>query len=142
MKKRELRADGLIPWAVFAVWVAVAIAISWDDRQFALSGPVGFAKVVLIAVWLGFLAYSWHCMRYENFVKSVREIWDKYWGRQIIVDLYISVFLSIALVFLVTGSIWQTLFWSIAMIPFANQAILLFVILYLDEIIAMLGLLG
>lgn len=142
MAERTLRADSLIPWGVFAVWATVAIALNWDDQLLDFSGSAGAIKAVMIVGWLGFLAYSWHCTRHENFVRSVREIWSKLWGKQIIFDLYISVFLSIAIVYIVTGSVAVTVFWSVAMIPFANQAIMLFAIIYLDRFIAIANSLG
>ena len=54
-------------------------------------------------------------------------------------DLYISVFLSIGLVWLVTGSLIETAIWSVAILPFANLTILLFLIFHIDEILAAFG---
>ena len=123
-------------WGSFILFVAIAFATHWDNQLIQFNSATGMARLILIAVWVGFLAYSVICSRKENIFRTIGEINKYYWGRQIGIDLYISVFLSIGLVYLVTGSILQALLWSLAFIPFANLAILLFVILYLDEIVA------
>ena len=126
-----------ILWSVFFGFTAIAIALNWSPRLIDFDSATGAIRLVLIIVWIAFTAYSLHCSRHENLFQTVGKMSRLYWGRQIGIDLYISVFLSIGLVYLVTGSPVQTLFWGLAFIPFANQAILLFVILYLDRIFAL-----
>jgi hypothetical protein len=126
----------IVLWGAFFLFVAIAMVTNWDRQLIQFDSATGIARLVLIAVWFGFIAYSIYCSRKENFFRAVGKINQFHWGRQIGIDLYISVFMSIALVYLVTGSIVQALLWSLAFIPFANLAILLFVILHLDEIVA------
>jgi hypothetical protein len=126
----------LLLWGSFFLFVGIALATNWDTQLIQFNSGPGIARLVLVLAWLGFTAYSLYCSRKENIFRTVGKINQFHWGRQIGIDLYISVFLSIGLVYLVTGSIFQTLLWSLAFIPFANLAILLFVILHLDQIIA------
>jgi len=123
-------------WPAFILFVVIAVFTSWNDQILQFDSGVGLTRLLLIIVWLAFLAYSIICSRHENIFRTIGTMKKLYWGRQIGIDLYISVFLSIALVYLVTGSIIQTLLWSLAFIPFANLAILLFIILHLDQIVA------
>ncbi|MEO0398206.1 MAG: hypothetical protein AAF224_02150 [Pseudomonadota bacterium] len=123
-------------WGVFFAFVAVALFTNWSPQLLQFNGMVGITRLVLIAVWVGFLVYSLYCSAHENIFRTIGGMSRLYWGRQVIFDLYISVFLSVSVVYLVTGSIVQTLLWALAMIPFANLAILLFLILHLDTIFA------
>ena len=123
-------------WPAFWLFVCVALIASWDAELLQLGDGVGLFRLFLIVVWVGFVAYSIICSRNENIFDTIAAMNQRYWGRQIGIDLYISVFLSIALVYLVTGSILQTILWSLAFIPFANMAILLFIILHLHTIVA------
>ncbi len=126
-------------WASFFLFVAVALLTSWDEKLLQVNSAIDMSRLALTAIWISFVAYSYYCSRKENFFRTVSEMSKRHWGRQIGLDLYISVGLSIALVYLVTGSIVETLLWSLAFIPFANMAILLFIILHLDEIIISLS---
>lgn len=122
-------------WAAFALFVGVALVTSGDAQLFQFDTATDIARLFLIAIWLGFLAYSIICSSRDNLFQTIAEMNKRHWGRQIGIDLYISVFLSVGLVYLVTGSVFQTILWGIAFIPFANLAILLFLILHLDEIV-------
>ena len=137
MTGEKSNTSSIVLWTIFFAFCAIAIVTNWDAALFDFSGAKGLVRLVLIAAWIAFTAYSLICSRHENLFRTVGTMSKLYWGRQIGIDLYISVFLSIAFVYLVTGSIGQTLFWGAAFIPFANQAILLFVILNLDRILAM-----
>ena len=137
MAETRSNTPSIILWSVFFAFCAIAIALFGDSGSFRFEGPVGIIRAGLVVAWLAFTGYSLICSRHENLFRTVSKMSELYWGRQIGIDLYISVFLSIGLVYLVTGSIAQTVFWGLAFIPFANQAILLFVILYLDRIVAM-----
>lgn len=139
MSEIKRNTSSIVLWSVFFAFCAIAIGLHGNAGLLDFSGTTGLIRLVLIAVWVAFTAYSLICSRHENLFRTVGTMSKLWWGRQIGIDLYISVFLSVALVYLVTGSVGQTLFWGAAFIPFANQAILLFVILYLDRILAIAG---
>lgn len=122
-------------WPAFWLFVCIALFTHWDAELLQFNDTIDFIRLFLIIVWIAFAIYSVICSRHENIFKTIGTMNTLWWGRQIGIDLYISVFLSIALVYLVTGSLLQTLLWSLAFIPFANMAILLFIILNLDKIV-------
>ena len=133
------RATSMILWAVFFGFTATAVILNWDVRLLEFGSATGIVRLTLSVVWIGFLAYSIFCSTRESLFRTVGVMGQFYWGRQIGIDLYISVFLSIGLVYLVTGSPLATILWGLAFVPFANLAILLFVILHLNTIVAMSG---
>ena len=126
----------LLLWGVFALFVVVALVANGSRELLQVQGAVGGVRVALFAMWLGFVGYSVYCSSRENLFRTIGEMAKFHWGRQIGADLYISVLLSVGLVYLVTGSLLETLLWALAFIPFANLAILLFIILNLDAIVA------
>ena len=125
-----------ILWPAYWLFVGVAVFTNWNDQLLQINNGVGLVRIFLIIAWAAFVVYSIICSRNESIFKTIGVMKNLYWGRQIGIDLYISVFLSISLVYLVTGSTVQTFLWSLAFIPFANMAILLFIILYLDQIVS------
>ena len=127
-------------WGGFALFVGVALVTYWDAKLLRVNDTVGLARLGLISVWLAFTGYSIYCIPQESLWQSAKQILTLFWGRQVTADLYISVFLSIGLIWLVTGSLTETLLWSLVSIPYANLAILLFIILHLDEILTAFGL--
>ena len=129
----------LLFWAIFALFVVVAVATADLETVLRFEGATGLGKAALITVWVAFVLYSVYCSTKENLFRSIAEIGKLHWGRQVGIDLYISMGLSIALVALVTGSALATLLWSLAIIAFANQAVLLFVILNFEAIASALS---
>lgn len=121
-------------WGSFASFVCVAVATHWDPSLLEVNDTTGRIRAVLLVVWLAFTGYSIYCIPHESLWRSAQAILKLYWGRQVTADLYISVFLSIGLVWLVTRSAAETVLWSVFIVPFANLAILLFIILRLDDI--------
>lgn len=58
-----------------------------------------------------------------------------FWGKQVGLDLYISVFLSLALIYLIEGSVVVVLLWLFPILVFANLAILPYILLNYGAII-------
>ena len=92
------------------------------------------AKYLLFLTFILFLSFSLYAARRENFFKSLGKINGLFWGRQISLDLYISVSLSLALIFLVEGSVIVLLFWLLPVLVFANLAVLPFILLNFAEV--------
>ena len=130
----------LVFWGGFALFVCIALVTQWSDTLLKFDDSKGLVRAGLIVIWLSFTAYSLYCIARESLLQTATDILRLYWGRQVGADLYISVLMSIGLVYLVTSSVTETLLWSIAFIPFANLAILLFIILRLEDILSAFGL--
>lgn len=118
-------------WLFYAAFLICAIL--YGGREPLISAGLG--KTVVIVIYLCFLAYSLYATSRENFFRSVGTINKLLWGRQIGVDLYISVFLSLALIYLVEGSFWVVLLWLVPILVFANLAILPYILLNFDALI-------
>ena len=137
---RILSIRRILFWGGFAICVCIAFAMYWDASFFEFNGTERGVRLALLVTWLAFTAYSLYCIPHESLWQSAQAILKLFWGRQVTADLYISVILSMGLVYLVTGSILETLLWSLFFLPFANLAILLFLILHVEDIVRAFGL--
>jgi hypothetical protein len=61
-------------WAIYFVFVALAIIFKGDDPLFISNEPYAAGKLVVWAIFISFLAYSLYCHVNETFFKSVAEI--------------------------------------------------------------------
>ena len=96
-------SKNLLSWMLFAAFVALALGLHWHAQLLVFSGLVGAGKALVWLAWLAFVGYSIHCSRRENIVKSIRGMARLYWGRQIIIDLYLGVALFLVLIVLHQG---------------------------------------
>ncbi|MEM7269351.1 MAG: hypothetical protein AAF401_08865 [Pseudomonadota bacterium] len=122
-------------WFGFAVFLVLALAFGGREGPFKFSDHA-FGKALIWLIFIAFLAYSLRSTAKENFFKSVKQINRTWWGLQIGLDLYISVLLSLLVIWLVEGSIIVTLLWAIPILIFANLAILPYLILNYSAVIS------
>ena len=122
-------------WFFYAIFVVAAFRYS-GGAEALYTGPYELGQYLVWLVYFCFLAYSVECSRKESFFKSVKIVNSLYWGRQIGIDLYISVILSLALIYLNEGSVLVMLIWFVPVVIFANLAILLYVALNYGSLIA------
>lgn len=134
MKKKSNK--NLLFWAIFAAFAVAAVAVEWHQQIAAFSGGLGIAKLFVWAAFFLFVAYSYYCSTQENIFKTIEKMGALHWGRQIGIDLYIGVGLSLVLIYLNEGSIWVLLFWLLPMLLFANLATLLYVALNVESLAA------
>lgn len=133
-------------WRRYRLWLFYAafliMAMNYGGREPLLATPERMAagKYLLLAIYVSFLVFSLDATARENFFRSIREINGLLWGRQVGIDLYISVALSLALIWLVEGSVLAVLLWSLPVLVFANLAILPYIMLNYSAIVgAFLG---
>lgn len=126
----------ILSWGIFAAFAIAAIAIEWHDRITVFSGGLGIAKLFVWAAFFLFVGYSYYCSTQENIYKTLPKIWALHWGRQVGIDLYIGVALSLVVIYLNEGSLWLLLFWLLPMLLFANLATLLYVALNIESLAA------
>lgn len=124
-------------WIVYALFMGLAAAYGSREPLISTDSPYVAGKIVLLVVYACFVAYSLHATRKENFFKSVGSINAYLWGRQIGFDLYISVFLSLAVIYLVEGSLTVLLLWLVPVLFFANLAILPYILLNYGSIVSL-----
>ena len=131
--RRFSRRYGL--WIGYALFLVLAVAYGGREGLVTTESGFGGAKLVVLAVYLGFLAFSLYATARENFFRSVGQINRLWWGRQIGLDLYISVFASLGLIWLVEGSLGVMLIWTVPVLIFANLAILPYLLLNFGAIL-------
>ena len=122
-------------WFFYTIFVALAFLYS-GGNTLIYKGEYASGQYLIWLTYLCFLAYSIKCSRKESFFKSVKVVNSLYWGRQIGVDLYISVFLSLTVIYLNEGSLFILMIWFVPVVIFANLAILLYVALNYGSLIA------
>lgn len=125
----------IVSWGVYAVFVACALGLEWHSEIFQFSGVMGVAKGIIWLVFLGFTAYSIYCSNKENIFRSLKSIARFHWGRQIGIDLYLGLALSLSVIFLHQGSI-VLLLWIVPVFLFANLATLLYVAIHFESLVA------
>jgi len=125
----------LISWGVFAVFVACAVGFGWHAAIFRFDGPMGPAKLIVWLAFLLFTAYSIYCSSRENIFKTVRSMARLHWGRQIGTDLYLGLWLFLAVIYLHEGGAVMAL-WLLPVLLFANLATLLYVAIHFEALVA------
>jgi hypothetical protein len=125
-------------WAAFAVFVLLVLWFDWHEAALATDVPLAPLKLLVWAAFVAFLGYTIYCSTREDLVTSVLGIAKLHWGRQIGIDLYLGLALSLTIVYLNEGSALVTLLWLLPTLAFANLATLLYFALHFDEIVAKL----
>ena len=101
----------------------------WHESTLSLNVPLALAKVLVWTLLVGFLAYSIYCSSRENLFLS-----GLHWGRQIGLDLYLGLFLTLFIIYLNEGAL-AALFWLIPTLLSANLSILLYFAIHFDSIV-------
>jgi hypothetical protein len=92
-----------------------------------------------LAVFLIFSLYTLYLFKAENFWKSLKAMIALKWGRQVIIDLYIGLFLFGFFVYLNEGSILITACWLLAFSVIGNPAMLFYFIINYSSLVAHFG---
>jgi hypothetical protein len=127
--------QNLISWGVFAAFVVCAVVLGWHPAIFRFEGPMGATKIFVWLAFLSFTAYSIYCSGRENIFKTIRSMARLHWGRQIGIDLYLGLVLSLSVIWLHEGPI-AVLAWLIPVLLFANLATLLYVAIHFEALVA------
>lgn len=121
-------------WIFYAAFLIFAMYFGGREGLLTTDSQHSAAKTIVLVIYIAFLAYSLLATQRENFFRTLRTVNGLWWGRQIGLDLYISVFLSLALIWYVEGSVLILALWLIPVLIFANLAILPYVLLNFAEI--------
>jgi hypothetical protein len=127
--------QNLISWGVFTAFVVGAVALGWHPAIFRFEGPMGAAKAVVWLAFLSFTAYSIYCSGKENIFRTIRSMARLHWGRQIGIDLYLGLLLSLSVIYLHEG-FGAVLAWLVPILLFANLATLLYVAIHFEALVA------
>ncbi len=129
-------AKNLSLWAVYGLFASCAFAYGWHDDLLKFAGPAGVAKGLLWLLFLSFLGYSFYCSLHENIFRTIKEILQRHWGRQISLDLYIGLTLFMGLIYLHSGSVLVMALWFLPVLLFANLATLLYLLIHFESLLA------
>lgn len=124
-------------WLFYAVFLVLALIFGARENLVTTTAPFPIAKYVIFGGYIAFLAYSLIATKRENFFKSISILNRLWWGRQVGIDLYISVGLSLALIWMIDGPL-VLLLWAVPVIIFANLAILPYILLNYAAIVSQL----
>lgn len=122
-------------WLIYAAFLILAILFGGREAMLSFSGAYAAGKIGVFLVFGGFFVFSLYATKHENFFKTIFAMNRTLWGRQVGLDLYISVFLSLALIYMIEGSVVVMLFWAAPVLLFANLAILPYILLNFGAII-------
>ncbi|MDF1720004.1 MAG: hypothetical protein P1U65_04965 [Minwuia sp.] len=125
-------------WIVYVGFMVLAVAFGGRESLFSTASQYHIGKYLILLIFVGFLIYSIISTGRENFFRTVAGMGRTYWGRQVGLDLYISVFLSLALIYLHEGSLLIVLLWLLPVLMFANLAILPYILLNYGSIVDLL----
>lgn len=123
-------------WIGYFIFVATALASKGAEPLFISEGPYPLGKPIAWALYAGFLAYSIYCGTQASFIKSLPKITQFIWVRQIGIDLYLGVAMSLFIIYLNEGSLIVMLLWLLPILIYANLAVLLYVAMNYDSLIA------
>lgn len=126
-------------WIFYFIFVALAFAFGRNEAPAQTGSGHVAGKAIVWTMFIGFLGYSIFVSHKESFVKTLPKLNQFHWARQIGIDLYISMFFSLVLIWLVEGSVLVFLLWLVPVLIFANLAVLLYIALNYDSIFALLG---
>jgi hypothetical protein len=131
-------AKGLL-WGGFVAFVAGVLLVDGHARLFAFDGSLGLVKLLVWVACVGFVAYSFYCSAHENLFRSIAKIGKLHWGRQIGLDLYLGLALTLFVIYLNEGSWLVVLAWLVPTLLYANQVTLLYVAVHFEELVARFG---
>lgn len=123
-------------WVIYFIFVAVAIVNRGDEHLILSSSSFPMGKYAVWVLYLGFLGYSIYCSTVENFFGTLKKLYPFRWARQIGLDLYLGLILSLGLIYFNEGSIVIVLFWVFPTLIYANLSILLYVALNYDVLVS------
>ncbi|TQV73886.1 hypothetical protein FLL45_13560 [Aliikangiella marina] len=123
-------------WVVFALFFATAVYTHSGEKLLLSDSQLPLGKPLIWLVFLGFVTYSYYCSMRENLFKTIGKMSKLHWGKQIGIDLYLGLFISVFIIYLNEGSILVTLLWLGPIVIFGNLATLLYLALNYDALIA------
>lgn len=125
-----------ISWMVFALFAGIAVYFHQGEPLFISQSPYMAGKIMTWILFFGFLAYSYYCSMKENIFKTIQAIWPLHWARQIGLDLYLGLVITMSIIYLNEGSLLILALWFIPIIVFANLATLLYFAMNFDSVIS------
>jgi hypothetical protein len=131
----DMKKINYLFWFFWAIWVMGVLYLEGNAQIFSIQTPYAGLKYLIWVLCIAFSAYSYYCGTKENIFKILKIMGGLHWGRQIGIDLYLGVILSLIFIFLHQGSLVMLL-WLIPCLIFANIATLFYFAVHFDGIVA------
>ena len=93
-------------------------------------------RILLFIALILFVSFTVYCIKKENFWKSLDAVISLKWGKQVIVDLYLGLFLFGYFIYLNENSFLITLAWLIATLCLGNIVTLLYFIVNYQSLLS------
>jgi hypothetical protein len=123
-------------WIVFSIFVVTAIYFHTGEPLFISQGVYPAGKTIVWLMLISFLTYSIYCSSQENIFKTIKTIFPLQWARQIGIDLYLGLVITMFIIYLNEGSIIILALWLVPIILFANLATLLYIAMNYDSLVS------
>ncbi|WP_223788333.1 hypothetical protein [Marinicella meishanensis] len=128
----------VVAWLVYVLLAVGAFYWHGHPELLVFSGALGWLKALLWAVFVAFMLYTIHCSRKENLILTVRSMAGYFWGRQIMLDLYMGLILTLLIIGLHQG-LWVMLVWTLPVLLYGNAIAWLYLLIHFESLVAMLG---
>jgi len=122
-------------WIVFGIFVFLAIYFHQGEPLIFSQGALPLGKPIIWIIFVSFLLFSIYCSVNENIVKTVKKMYPMYWGKQIGIDLYIGLIITLSIIYLNEGSLLVLALWMLPVLVFGNLATLLYLALNYDSLV-------
>ncbi|MFZ5723642.1 MAG: hypothetical protein ACOY33_08260 [Pseudomonadota bacterium] len=126
----------LVLWLLLFVFAGYKLHLYWSDTLFSAAGPLAAGKYAVWAALIAFVAYSLYCSAKEDLFATIGRLAEWHWGRQIGIDLYLGLGLTLFFIYLHTGSLLTLAVWLVPVLVYGNIATLLYVALNYDSLVA------
>ena len=88
---------------------------------------------IALVLFTGFTVYA---IRAENFRRSCRSVFGLLWGRQVVIDLYLGLFLFLVFLYWHEQSWLALLLWGIPTLLLGNIVTLLYFVLNFESLLS------
>ncbi|TGK26042.1 hypothetical protein [Leptospira stimsonii] len=82
-----------------------------NHASIGITGAFGVGRSAVWFAFFSFLCYTIYSSSRENLIHSIQKMLRMHWAKQICIDLYLGLGISIFFIYLSEGSFWHTLFW-------------------------------
>lgn len=127
----------VLVWLVYVLLSVGAFYWHWHPDMFAFNGHLGWVKAGLWLVFGAFFIYTAHCSRKEDLLRTVRSMAGLFWGRQIMLDLYMGLIFTLLIIGLHQG-LWVMVCWALPVLFFGNLFAWLYVLIHFESLVALL----
>lgn len=84
-----------------------------NHASIGITGAFGVGRSAVWFAFFSFLCYTIYSSSRENLIHRIQKILRMHGAKQICIDLYLGLGISIFFIYFSEGSFWHTLFWQV-----------------------------